>query len=88
MIALLLVGVEIIVANELAGLGKNLVRVEASIAKELAINESLSTKVASSSSLLAVGEKAKELGFREPTKNQRLTLNPAELPVALEHSVR
>lgn len=87
-LAVLLLGVEIIVANELAGLGKNLAVTDAAIQQELATNEMLATQVASSSSLLAVRQKAQALGFREPTKEQVLTFNPAQLPVALTNSVR
>lgn len=88
MIAILLLGVEIIVANELAGLGDDLATVNASVDQARAVNEELATQVASSSSLLAVREKAYVLGFHEPTKQQTLVFNPSELPVALTNSVR
>ncbi len=87
-IAILLLGVEIIVANELAGLGDDLAAVSAAVDKERATNEALATRVASSSSLLAIREKANTLGFHEPTKAQTLVFNPSELPVALTNSVR
>lgn len=87
-IAIFLLGVEIIVANELAGLGKTLGNIDSEIAKESAVNEMLATRVASSSSLLTIREKAQALGFREPTAKQLLTLNPSELPVAIDNSVR
>jgi hypothetical protein len=87
-IAILLLGVEIIVANELAGLGDDLGTVNAAVDQERAVNEQLATRVASSSSLIAIREKAATLGFHEPTKTQTLVFNPSELPVALTNSVR
>lgn len=86
--AVLLIGIEIIVANELAGLGTTLGNLDSAIAAERSVNESLAAKVASSSSLTAIRQKASTMGLREPTAQQTLTFNPAELPVALDNSVR
>lgn len=86
--AILLLGIEIIVANELAGLGRTLGSLDSQTQTEHATYEALATKVASSSSLTTIREKAAALGFREPTQSQLLTFNPAELPVAIGDSVR
>ena len=63
---LLLLVVQIIVSNRLANFGSHLSQVENEISTLTEANQQLEEKIASSSSLMAVADKAKQLGF---TKN-------------------
>jgi len=81
--ALLLIIIELIVTNELAGLGREVSTMDSTIAVTHEENEQLSEQIASESSLIAIAVKAKELGFIEPSKSQYMTLGPEQFPVAL-----
>lgn len=72
----------VIVSNQLATMGTSLHETEAEIVKEQEARQALETQVASASSLLTVRARAQELGFREPTTKQIVTLT-LDVPVAL-----
>lgn len=82
-IAGLLVIVEIVLTNQLAGGGRTVLAVDGSIDELREQNAILEQKVASASSLLTVAAKASDLGFVEPAKTQFISIAPSELPVAL-----
>ncbi|MBU1326642.1 hypothetical protein KKB64_05480 [Patescibacteria group bacterium] len=80
--ALILIGVEVFISNELAGTGGELANIESRISQEAGEREVLYTEVASASSLLVIRQKAETLGFADPGKNQIISLAPDQLPVA------
>lgn len=59
----LLVVVELLVTNELAGFGKRLAETDRAIEVVKEENQLMSEKIASLSSLLTISEKAREFGF-------------------------
>ncbi len=77
----MLVVLQVVVTNELAGMGQNVTNIESQIEAVTTQNELLRQQVASSSSLLLIEEKAKEQGFSEPTTTSYLPLD--RLPLAL-----
>ena len=79
-VVLLAVG-QLLVTNELASLGQSVGELDDRIEAAREVHELLGQEVASASSLLAIEEKAKELGFVEPTKTSYVTLS--DLPLAL-----
>lgn len=81
-LALVLLVVELIVSNELAGLGQRLAHIDIALTQARQERETLITQVASASSLFAIQAKADELGFRPPTKDQVISLGTDRLPVA------
>lgn len=81
-VAVVLLLTQVIVSNELATLGKEMGQLERDVRVEEGIAESLDIQVASSSSLLAIRERAMAMGFVEPTANQVISLS-RETPVAL-----
>lgn len=72
--------------NQMAGSGKVVHAVDISIDKLRGENELLAELVASASSLLTISAKAKQLGLRETTTNQYVTIAPQDLPVAYNGS--
>lgn len=85
LIAVVLVVLQIIVANELAGAGHTLSQVDEQIQKYAKENEILDMKIASASSLLTVEAQARVIGFVEPQKDSIITERFNELPIALQH---
>ncbi len=82
LIAFLLLA-QFFLSNHLAALGGKLKKLETEITITQDINEGLSEKVASASALTTISNSARELGFSEPMKNQYLTLEVAQFPVAI-----
>ena len=80
--AVLLIIVEIIVTNQMAGSGKVVHSVDISIDALRQENELLAEEVASASSLMTIAARASVLGLHEANKNQYLTIAPQDLPVA------
>ena len=80
--ALVMIVLQVVVSNELAGLGKRLGELGREVRIQADINEALKTEVASASSLLTLRERAESLGFVEPTSKQIMNLT-LEVPVAL-----
>lgn len=74
-IAILLLVVEMLVTNELAGFGKKVAQTERAIDTLKEANQLLGEKVASLSSLLTIEEKAYALGF---------TTTPTVVPLGQE----
>lgn len=62
-LVVLLVVVELLVTNELAGFGKKVAEADRSIEAVSEENQLLSEKIASLSSLLIIDQKARELGI-------------------------
>lgn len=83
--AMLLIAAEIVMTTQLAGSGQEMRALDTAIEKLRYESELLTQQVASASSLLTVGAKAKELGFVEATPKQLFTLGPETLPVALRY---
>lgn len=79
-LALLLVVVELVVANELAGLRGSVKDNDVAIASLQDENDILSREVASASALATIAKKAYQAGFVQPSKSQYLILDT--LPVA------
>lgn len=75
LVAVLLLVVEILVTNELAGFGKKVTEADRAIDTLKEENQLLQEKVASFSSLLAIEEKARALGF---------TTTPTVIPLGQE----
>lgn len=67
-IAILLLVVEILVTNELAGFGKRLAQTDRAVDALREENQLLSEKVSSLSSLLTIEERARVLGFTATLK--------------------
>ena len=82
----LLVVVQIILANQVAGSGKEIRAIDQSISTLQWDNEQLELAVASESSLISIAQKAHELGFVEPSQSQYLSVAPETFPVALNDS--
>jgi hypothetical protein len=78
-----LLGIEIVCINLHVTSGRTLFAIDSMIGSLEKENNLLEQRVASASSLIAIEVKAKEIGFREPTKSQYLTIVPDELPMAL-----
>lgn len=76
--------IRIVVSNSLASFGENMRQIDLRIVRLSEENELLSQQVASRSSLVAIGERAAEFGFVEPTKNQIITMGQDQFPVALK----
>ena len=77
---IVLIVVELLLANELVGLGRRVKLVDQEIDTVVRNNDTLGQQIASVSSLLVVEQKAMEFGFI-PTKKY-LTLISDEFPVA------
>lgn len=82
LVAVILVVSQVVVSNQLVALGGELGKLDVEIRKEIDVKESLSIEVASASSLLMLRERAKDLGFMDPTSKQIITIS-REIPVAL-----
>lgn len=80
-IALILVIIQVVVTNQLVGLGEYVTDIESRIEATVAENEILRQKVASASSLLLIEQKAKEQGMTEPNATSYMPLDT--LPLAL-----
>ncbi len=81
LVVFILVIVQVVVTNQLAGLGADVTDIETRIEATVAENEILRQQVASASSLLLIEQKAKEQGLTEPQATSYLSLDP--LPLAL-----
>lgn len=80
-----LIVIEIILTNQLAGGGSQMRSVDSAIDDLRQVNALLTQQVASASSLTTIAAKAAEYGFIDPLKSQFLTV-AAELPVALNNT--
>ncbi len=74
---------ELVLTNELAGLGERLQESMQATQEAKVTHETLIAQVATVTSLAALESRAQALGFHEPTKGQILSLGTSELPVAL-----
>lgn len=83
-IAVFIVVAKILLTNQFVPSGKQVRALDIAIDTVRAQNEILEQQVASASSLVAVSQKASEIGFVEPTKSQLLTVSGDHLPVALK----
>lgn len=79
-VVVILILLEIVATNELAGLGNQVRTVDASIDAIIDENMDIEQRLASASSLLTIHEKARELGFTELPRS--FTFGPEEFPVA------
>jgi cell division protein FtsL len=86
MFVVALVVAEIILTNELAGLGQEVGSLETHIDALKEENQLLREQTASASSLLTIAAQAQMLGFRDATPHQFLSLVPEQFPVALNQS--
>lgn len=82
LLAGILIVVEIILTNQLAGTGYQLRTIDTAIDALRSENATLEQNVASASSLAAIAGRAAEMGFVEPLRSQFLTV-VSELPVAM-----
>lgn len=73
---------ELVITNQLAALGAELVTLERDISTLKDENRDLSQKIASASSLTIITEAAKSRGFTKPATEISLTAD--DLPVALK----
>ncbi len=73
-VAIILIVVELIVTNQLAGLRRDVQSVDANTLSLQAENDLLSQKIASASALATISEKALTLGFRQPQTADYMTL--------------
>lgn len=80
-LTIVLVVVQVIISNKVGMLGKQLTGLEGNIEAEKFTNEFLTAEVASASSMFALEDRAKQLGFHEPSKNDILIMD-AKIPVA------
>lgn len=80
-LAIVLLVVQVVISNRVGMLGKKLTGLESNIVQEKLTNNFLATEVASASSMLAQGERARHLGFREATKTDILVVDTT-VPVA------
>ena len=80
----LLLVIELILSNELAGLGATLQKTMQETQEATMVHETLVAQAAAVTSLAALQNRARELGFREPTKDQILSLGTSQLPVAFQ----
>lgn len=78
---LILIVFKIYVTNEFATLGRNVKNIDEQTIILTEENEQMQQQIASSSSLLAIGDKAKESGYKEPVKDSVITIGA--VPVAL-----
>ena len=78
---LMLILAEFFVTNHLAGLGGNVGTIDQKIVQLREENELLRQEVASASALVAVSQRAAELGFVEP--KSVLTIGPEQSSVAI-----
>ncbi len=83
---IILVIVELLWSNSLVGSGREIRGIDVKIAELRQENTRLEQKVASASSLMAVTQKATEMGFVEPTRKQFVMMEDSLLPVALAHT--
>lgn len=81
-IAAVLVVIEIILMNQMAGKGSTMHTVDVEIDTLRSENAILEQKVASASSLSTVYTQATYMGFSQPAKSQYLTV-VAQMPVAM-----
>lgn len=77
---IVLVVTELLLSNELVGLGKQVKHIDGQIDAVVADNDSLREHIASVSSLLVIEQKASELGLEKAKKY--LTLSSDQFPVA------
>lgn len=82
-VVILLIIVELVWSNTLVGGGREVSAMDLKIAALRQENERLEQKVASSSSLVTISAKAKEMGLVPPTKAQFVMIGGETLPVAL-----
>lgn len=80
-VAVALMVLELVVTNELATLGNKVKAIEVKIESLQEENELLSQEVASSSSLVTIATRAKDLGFIKSSST--VSFAPEQLPVAL-----
>ncbi len=78
-VAVILVIMQVVISNHLIGSGKTVSEIEEELLVIRQENEELRQQIASSSSLLTLGEKAKALGFE---KNIHTLFITVESPVA------
>lgn len=82
-IALVLLVLQLVVANDLAIAGQSVGKLDERIADMKKQNELLAVKVASASSLTTISNQALALGFKAPEAASVLSLSP-QAPVALK----
>jgi len=80
---ILLTVLEIVSINRYAGSGKIVRSIDIQIDGIRQENEFLRQRIASHSSLIAISEKSKNMGFVTPQKSQYVTILTDQLPVAL-----
>lgn len=80
-LVLFLLVVQIVVSNRIANYGSHLSIIEQDIQNLTEINQKLEEKIASSSSLMTISVKAKQLGFNNNTNPLYLT---HDIPVAIK----
>ena len=73
-LAMILLVVQIVMANQLASLGKRLEKLDYEIWTKQETNEDLTIQVASVSSLLSLRTRAQAVGFHEPNQSQIIPL--------------
>lgn len=82
-IVVVLVVLEILWSNTLAGSGKHVTSVDLEILSLREANEQLSHQIASASSLSTIALRATQMGFIEPEARQFVMIGSETLPVAL-----